>query len=92
MTTRRLKTFLTGIAVATALAVPAAASADDYVNNDQPVVAGEEVSRGPAAAPAADAGGSLPITGGDVAGLTVIGLAAVGAGTVLVRRSRRATA
>lgn len=31
----------------------------------------------------------LPVTGGDIAGLTVIGLAAVGSGVLLVRRSRR---
>ena len=33
--------------------------------------------------------GGLPITGGDMAGLTALGLAAVGTGSVLVRRSRR---
>lgn len=32
--------------------------------------------------------GSLPITGGDVVGLALIGGAAVGAGALLVRRSR----
>ena len=31
---------------------------------------------------------SLPLTGGDVAGLTVIGVALVGGGAVLVRRTR----
>ena len=31
----------------------------------------------------------LPVTGGDVLGLTVMGLGALGVGTVLVRRSRR---
>ncbi len=34
---------------------------------------------------------SLPVTGGDLLGLTVIGLGAVGAGAVFVRRSRRTT-
>lgn len=33
-------------------------------------------------------GGVLPFTGGDVIGLTVIGAAALGVGTVLVRRTR----
>ncbi len=33
-------------------------------------------------------GSSLPLTGGDVAGLAVIGVALVGGGTVLVRRTR----
>ena len=32
--------------------------------------------------------GSLPITGGDVAGLVILGAAAVGAGTVMIRRTR----
>jgi hypothetical protein len=32
--------------------------------------------------------GGLAVTGGDVAGLTVMGLAFIGVGTVLVRRSR----
>jgi hypothetical protein len=34
--------------------------------------------------------GSLPFTGGDVVGLTVIGAGALAIGTVLVRRSRKA--
>lgn len=33
--------------------------------------------------------GGLPVTGGDVVGLTVMGLAGVGIGTLLVRRSHR---
>ncbi len=32
---------------------------------------------------------TLPFTGGDVAGLTLLGVAATGAGVVIVRRSRR---
>lgn len=92
MTARRMKQLLTGIAVTAALAVPTAASAQDYVNQEQPDVAGITDTRTDTA-PADDSrGGSLPITGGDIAGLTAIGLAAVGAGAVLVRRSRRATA
>jgi hypothetical protein len=34
--------------------------------------------------------GTLPLTGGDVAGLVLLGGAAIGVGTVLVRRSRTA--
>ena len=34
---------------------------------------------------------TLPVTGGDLLGLTAIGLGALGAGTVFVRRSRRTT-
>lgn len=33
--------------------------------------------------------GELPFTGGDVAGMVVIGAAAVGVGAVMVRRSRK---
>ena len=44
---------------------------------------------GELAAGATAPGGSLPITGGDVLGLTLIGAAAVATGAVLVRRSRR---
>jgi hypothetical protein len=34
---------------------------------------------------------TLPLTGGDVAGLCVIGVALIGGGTVLVRRTRART-
>jgi hypothetical protein len=65
----------------------AAAHADDYVGSDttvkakthDPVVLGTNVSRS----------SGLAVTGGDIAELAVIGAAAVGAGTILVRRSRR---
>jgi hypothetical protein len=50
-------------------------------------VLGEQQVR-PAAVQAA-AQESLPVTGGDLAGLAVIGAGAMGVGTVLVRRSRR---
>ncbi|MDP8993062.1 MAG: hypothetical protein M3N31_08455 [Actinomycetota bacterium] len=36
-----------------------------------------------------DGNNGLPVTGGDIVGLTVMGLGALGVGTVLVRRSRR---
>lgn len=45
-----------------------------------------------AAATATAGGSTLPVTGGDVAELTLIGLVAVGGGTLLVRRSRKHTA
>ena len=51
----------------------------------QPAVLGESVT-----APQEEARSStLPITGGDVAGLTAVGLAMVGVGIPLVRRGRR---
>jgi hypothetical protein len=37
-------------------------------------------------------GGSLPFTGGDVAGLVVIGVVLLGTGSILVRRSRSGSA
>jgi len=48
--------------------------------------AGQAEAPGAAAAPS----GSLPVTGGDVLGLTLLGLGAVATGAVLVRRSGRA--
>lgn len=56
---------------------------------------GGEVAAGGAetgAAGAAAPSGTLPVTGGDIAGLALIGAGAVAAGAVLVRRSRRADA
>lgn len=64
---------------------PGGAETDDVLSEGETVGA-------PAAAAAetAPVSGSLPITGGDVVGLSVIGAAAIGLGSVLVRRSRRA--
>lgn len=58
-----------------------------------PGVAGGQVARtngdsARAGAAAAGDGESLPVTGGDIAGLLFLGTAAVGTGMVLVRRSR----
>jgi LPXTG-motif cell wall-anchored protein len=39
---------------------------------------------------ATQASGSLPVTGGDVVGIALLGAGAVAAGTVLVRRTRKA--
>jgi LPXTG-motif cell wall-anchored protein len=49
-----------------------------------PVGGGAEVEGAAQAAPS----GSLPITGADVVGIVALGAAALGLGTVLVRRSR----
>ena len=60
--------------------------------NEQTNVAPAVATAAPAAVVAATAGGSsggLPVTGGDIAGLTAIGAAAVGSGALLLRRSRR---
>ena len=66
----------------------------DYVGPDV-VVQGEVVTQAPvvspetAVSPAQATVGSLPITGGDAAGLAAAGLGMLGVGAVLVRRSRR---
>ena len=87
------KLFAAGAIVAAALGMTTAAMAEDYVNNKPGgAVLGEQLSRstgsGAVAGTSASRGAGLPVTGGDIAGLTAVGLAAVGAGTVMVRRSR----
>ena len=93
---------VTLLAAGAAVALPAAAAHADSIPGGssspppaqvlgtsgfvQPSVAAVQ-NAAPAPAPA-PATGSLPFTGGDVAGLTVIGLALVGGGAVLVRRGR----
>ncbi len=49
-------------------------------------------TQGGPAALASTSSAALPLTGGDVAGLSFIGLGLLGAGTVLVRRGRVRTA
>lgn len=90
------KLVLSGAAFVAAVGVPATAMAEDYVKpvNEDAKVEGNNLSRGtdPTTKVLGTTTGrssGLPVTGGDIAGLTAIGLAAVGTGTVLVRRSRR---
>jgi hypothetical protein len=88
------KLLVAGVVTAAVVGLPAAAMADPYPPKDTSVL-GTDLARSNAApTPAAVIGTSagragLPVTGGDIAGLTGIGLAAIGTGTVLVRRSRR---
>jgi LPXTG-motif cell wall-anchored protein len=85
------KLLVSGVIVAGVVGLStASAMAEDYVgnNNNGSGVLGNDLSRSTGAAPATR-GSGLPVTGGDIAGLTIVGLGAVGAGTVLVRRSRR---
>ncbi|MBA2752726.1 MAG: LPXTG cell wall anchor domain-containing protein [Actinobacteria bacterium] len=97
--TKKLAT--AGVALVAWLAIPVAAGAqqvDPYTRvkgnevgrqqlQQDPKVLGSEVSSG------SDSSSSdtLPVTGGDLLGLTAIGLGAVGVGSVFVRRSRRTT-
>lgn len=105
MEMRMFKQALAGIAVAIAISLPIAAAAQTtpYDNPNPPVVDAGDVAgtdtappdvRGvqqPRALPeaAAPQSAALPLTGTDIAGLVTMGAVAVGAGTVLVRRSRR---
>jgi len=69
---------------------PTAAFAAPYPNGGDPpseVDPGSQVQNN-----AATNSGSLPFTGGDAAGLAIIGIGAVAAGTVIVRQSRRRVA
>jgi len=86
---------LVGTAVfAGALALPAGvAVAAPYPGGGTPppAVGGTSASHGATVAAKSSSShpSTLPFTGSDVAGLVVIGVGAVGVGTVLVRRSRR---
>jgi hypothetical protein len=53
-----------------------------------PQVLGEQEQRGPAVASQVGSQ-NLPVTGGDFAAMAGVGVIAIGAGTVLVRRGRR---
>lgn len=76
--------------VVAATVIPAgAAMAADYPNPPGPSVS---ASNSGSTVAAKTQSSTLPFTGGDVAGLAVIGVGAALAGTVLVRRSRRSAA
>jgi LPXTG-motif cell wall-anchored protein len=61
------------------------ALAQDY-NNPPPSVGGETENRGPSVS---GAGESLPFTGADVTMFVIVGLGAIGAGLLIVRKVRR---
>jgi LPXTG-motif cell wall-anchored protein len=77
-------------------ATAAVAAEGEYPLPNDVTVLGETLKKAPDVAPAAVAApapqtaptGNLPFTGSDVTGMVIVGLAAVGAGTVLVRRSK----
>jgi hypothetical protein len=76
------------VVVATVVVPAGVAAAADYPNGGNPPT---DVSDNTAvrASTAARGSSTLPFTGGDVAGLALIGAGAAIAGTVMVRRSRR---
>lgn len=83
------------VAIAAALSwglVTAPVQAQDYVGRTPPTVPVEPKVLGQVETRAGGTGATdpIPITGGDVAGLTAIGMAAVATGAVLLRRGRRA--
>ena len=83
------KWLLSGSVVLAVAGAPAAAHGQDsYVSNTTETVLGTTVTR-PAVRPQV-ASQSLPVTGGDLVGLTALGVAALAAGTVMVRRTKRA--
>jgi hypothetical protein len=93
----RTKVFAAGVALSAVAGAPSTAlAAEDYVGKTPPQeedrVLGTTFSREPQVesvrtSRAPEAGG-LPITGGDVAGMTLIGFGAVALGSVLLRRGR----
>lgn len=99
---RRLtRAVLVGAIGAVTVLVPITAAAAPYPSGGNPPteVLPETEQRNPqqpttvqpsaAVAGAAAQRSTLPFTGGDLAGIAALGLAAAGTGTVLVRRSRR---
>ena len=99
---RRMKVLASGGALAIALAMPLAGSAaaqDDPSNDSVDALYVGGVSESKTVTPAEVRGETitappvraqqLPVTGGDVLGLVMLGGAAIGTGAVLVRRSRR---
>jgi hypothetical protein len=89
---------LIGAAVFAVVAGPpvAAVAQTDYVGTTPPEVEGIELTRADplevlGVQESRDPGGTLPVTGGDLAGLAFLGAGAVALGTLLVRRGRTAS-
>ena len=79
--------------VVLATVVPAGvAAAADYPSGNPPAVSANSGSNVRATTTTTTRTSTLPFTGGDVAGLALIGAGAAIAGTVMVRRSRRTAA
>lgn len=102
MTVKRIRVALgvallgIGLSTGTAVALTGSGISGDVSPNSleqsPSATEAETVAAAPELALTADApqstGGTLPFTGSDVVELSVIGLGAIGAGTIMVRRSR----
>ena len=100
---RRLKVLASGGVLAIALAMPLAgsAAAQDRSNDNVDALYVGGVSESKTVTPSEVRGETitappvraqqLPVTGGDVLGLVMLGGAAIGTGAILVRRGRRAS-
>jgi hypothetical protein len=90
-TSSTLRRFVgTSAVVVAAVVVPAGvATAADYPNGGNPPTNVSNNNTAVRASTATRGSSTLPFTGGDVAGLALIGAGAAIAGTVMVRRSRR---
>jgi hypothetical protein len=88
-----------GLVMALMALAPGVARADAYPNGGgntpqvpaSPNQSGASAQTAQANDPSSSSGG-LPFTGADIAGMSVVALGALGAGTVLVYRSRRSSA
>jgi len=77
------------IVVAATVLPAGVAAAADYPNPPPPSVSPNNQSNTQVKAATATNPSTLPFTGGDIAGLAVIGAGAAIAGTVMVRRAKR---
>lgn len=92
---RRVWKFLGVAAVVGGVMAPAAALAQDYPTPSSTPTVGEGGVGGAQATRPASSGGSggstLPLTGGEIAALSLVGIGVTGAGAVLVAVGRRRT-
>jgi hypothetical protein len=86
----RSRILAVGLAGGAVIGIPSAAlAAEDYVGVTPPEVEGNSFSRPPQVqGVTVTREPGLPITGGDIAGMTLLGFGALAAGTVLLRRGR----
>ena len=95
MTKATIARMVAAAGVGLTLSLPVAASAQNYPGEQPPAVLGETLAREvptQVLGETVSRGDTLPLTGGDVLGLTAFGLGAIATGAVLVRRSRARTA